>query len=156
MGRVRVPARRLRNYGLIVYNRGPALLPPASLERIRQMDVAFDILPFPQYDNYCFSSTCIYWEKRDAENIRSGEGKEATGELTVECETMGDESFGVDKPDSGETSRLMDKSMTEGESTDEINSRLQDLTIADASLAENKPTTEKRHETNDRPKHESG
>lgn len=32
------------------------------------MDAAFDKFPFPQDDYTSFSSTCIYWKKRDAKD----------------------------------------------------------------------------------------
>lgn len=36
-----------------------------DFDRIREMDAAFDKLPFPQDEYSSFSSTCIYWKKRD-------------------------------------------------------------------------------------------
>lgn len=36
-----------------------------DFERIREMDSAFDKFPFPQDEHSSFSSTCIYWKKRD-------------------------------------------------------------------------------------------
>lgn len=38
-----------------------------DFDRIREMDATFDKFAFPQDDHSSFSSTCVYWNKRDGD-----------------------------------------------------------------------------------------
>lgn len=48
--------------------RNPGADKSPDFDRIREMDAAFDKFPFPQDDHSSFSSTCIYWKRRDAKD----------------------------------------------------------------------------------------
>lgn len=48
--------------------RNPGADKSPDFDRIREMDATFDKLPFPQDEYTSFSSTCIYWKKRDTKD----------------------------------------------------------------------------------------
>ncbi|KAK2601408.1 hypothetical protein N8I77_010862 [Diaporthe amygdali] len=52
--------------GWDVWEENPGADESPDFHRIREMDAAFDKVPFPQDDYSSFSSTCIYWKKQDA------------------------------------------------------------------------------------------
>ncbi|KAG8161014.1 hypothetical protein KVR01_009278 [Diaporthe batatas] len=51
--------------GWDVWEENPGADKSPDFDRVREMDAAFDKFPFPQDDYSSFSSTCIYWKKRD-------------------------------------------------------------------------------------------
>lgn len=53
--------------------RNPGADKSPEFDRIRDMDATFDKFPFPQDDYTSFSSTCIYWKKRDADDVAAGQ-----------------------------------------------------------------------------------
>ncbi|EON98218.1 hypothetical protein UCRPA7_6272 [Phaeoacremonium minimum UCRPA7] len=52
--------------GWDVWDECPGSDKSADFERIREMDMTYDKFAFPQDDHHTFSSTSIYWRKRDA------------------------------------------------------------------------------------------
>lgn len=70
-----------------------------DFERIREMDAAFDKFTFPQDDHSSFSSTCIYWKKRD---VNAGLELNIDG-LRISDKGDGSRDNNADKADEKET-----------------------------------------------------
>lgn len=49
--------------------RNPGADKSPDFDRIREMDANFDKFPFPQDEYTSFSSTCIYWKRRDTKDV---------------------------------------------------------------------------------------
>ena len=56
--------------GWDVWDECPGSDKSADFERIREMDRTYDKFAFPQDDQHTFSSTSIYWKKRDSDDTR--------------------------------------------------------------------------------------